>query len=95
MLIGMKKKSPSSDPAPISPRVRWVAEAQQLRDDPGEWYLIDDKRWHEQLAYAIRSGTLKSFRPAGDFEAVAEYAGPHPDHPGLNRYETFARYVGE
>ncbi|WP_328739905.1 hypothetical protein OHA91_22895 [Streptomyces erythrochromogenes] len=70
-----------------------IAIAAQLRDHPGKWAYIDSKGSRASAgstAYAIRTGKLRAYAPAGHYEAkartvdgefrvYARYCGPHPD----------------
>lgn len=57
------------------PRVKYQAEAEWLRDHPGQWIVLretttDDAAW--SAAEQIRNGRRAAFRPAGTFAASAE-----------------------
>jgi len=74
-----------ADP-PIDPTAAWDHIAAQLRGDPGESYRVRTCATvvaAKSTARDIRSGVLKSFRPAGCYDAqssgrdvYAWYVGP-------------------
>jgi hypothetical protein len=70
----------------------WDLTAQQLRDDPGEWYLIAENE-STTFAYRIPKGVVAAFRPVGAFEVqVQTFEDPAYSQP---RGKVWARYVGE
>ena len=74
----------------LTGRVTWLAEANDLRANRGEWQLIvarpatpAGRHGARSMASQINRGALYAFRPAGDFEARAEGSEVH------------ARYLGD
>lgn len=64
---------------------RWAPVAAALRERPGEWAKVEFEGTDSSCrstASHIKKGVLKSFRPAGAFEAKTV------------NYELWARYVG-
>ncbi|MER7507985.1 hypothetical protein ABTX82_06400 [Streptomyces lavendulae] len=64
--------------------------ARALRERPGDWAHISDhdlKSRAANLAYRIRQGKIRAFRPAGAFEATSRKTG---EASGA----VWARYVG-
>ncbi|MGP3685714.1 hypothetical protein ACTVZO_13530 [Streptomyces sp. IBSNAI002] len=64
--------------------------ARALRERPGDWAHISDhdlKTQAANLAYRIRQGKIRAFRPAGAFEATSRKTG---ESSGA----VWARYVG-
>lgn len=78
---------------------KWEKEAQELRDNPGEWFLLteiplgDDPDNMTQHARHIANGVTKGkylvFRPAEAFRGSAEKRSE------LGVAKVFACYVGE
>lgn len=67
-------------------RVSWTEEAQELRAEPGQWRMIADRETNSRaytMANQINRGVLRSFQPAGDFEAERRGA------------QVWARYLGD
>jgi hypothetical protein len=67
-------------------RVSWMAEAEQLRNDRGEWRLLCVRKTRDcarMTVSQINRGALYAFRPAGDFEAYAQHGA------------VYARYLGD
>ena len=67
-------------------RVSWVAEAEKMRANPGEWQRLADRQTRARaytLLSQVNRGVLYSFRPAGDFEAKRIHS------------EVWARYLGD
>lgn len=63
----------------------WALVANQLRDNPHIWALIDDHGGNVTLATRIAQGT-SWWKPAGAFEATTRIIG--------GRLHIYARYVG-
>lgn len=72
------------------PSTEWDRIAAELRNHPGEWAKVQTAA-NPGAAYAIKNGGLKSFEPAGTFEAVSRSAGKLR---GKTVVDTYARYVG-
>lgn len=69
----------------------WASYADALREAPGRWAKVAQHAaasGASGLATRIRKGGLKSFTPAGHFEAVYR-------QPVAGEYHVYARYVGE
>lgn len=81
--------SPYGRPAGSSSTDRRYAEvAQQLREEPGRWAVVQEKTSHGSgLAHAINYGAVTAFRPPGDFEAT------YRRREGVTR--VYARYLGD
>jgi hypothetical protein len=62
--------------------------AEPLRDKPGEWAKVAEGISSPTLANSIKQARVKSFAPAGSFEAVSR---KNPD----GGVDIYARYVGE
>ncbi len=65
----------------------WEPTATSLKERKGEWAKLDGDTTSPGLAYHIKKGQLKDFRPAGAFEARST-----KNEDGT--YDIFARYVG-
>jgi hypothetical protein len=64
----------------------WTSESSELRQNPGRWALLTTKptpRAAWSTVWAINTGHLTAFRPAGHFEAYSRGT------------DVYARYLGE
>lgn len=72
------------------PNGRHAQIAEALRERPGEWACIgvqDTARSAGSLAYAIRTGRLSAYLPAGAFEASARTV--------RREHRLYVRFVGK
>lgn len=68
---------------------KWVKEAIELRERPGEWAVLHTSKSAQLSAAAartIRVAKVKAWQPAGSFEAIARTVD--------GEHRVYARYVG-
>lgn len=70
---------------------KWEKVAEDLRARPGEWALVDPSS-RRSVTTQIKQGLLKSFAPAGSFDATTR--GGDGSSRSV-RVQLYARYVGE
>lgn len=66
----------------------WSLEADQLRQRPGEWGMLQPRAAHRMLSTWVKKGQLAAFCPTGDFTArsVSNRDGT---------YQIWGKYIGE
>ena len=74
------------------PRARWLEDAAELRRHPGQWAVIREypmKKRSQAYAFqgAIRSGRVKAFTPASEYDASSRRDD--------NVVKVYVRYIGQ
>lgn len=74
------------------PKGVYVAIAEALRENPGQWAVVSEDA-QGNLASFINRGKVKGFAPAGSFEAVSRV---NPGYTSRNnmRATIYARFIG-
>jgi len=67
----------------------WDRIANALREHPGVWAMVKISSNHANATH-IKKGNLRSFQPAGSFEAKSRSIDST-----TNNVKLYARYVGE
>lgn len=84
------------DPPPSNqgPRGKWGAVAAELKAHPGKWALIAEGIKHAStVSNGVKTGKIKAFEPAGEFEATTRSTTPKDGGPRV--FDVYARYIGK